>query len=116
MTAEPHPPGFVEGEWCHIHRVHEPGAGFLRCFECGHLYETGRALVRTYKAELRAARRDTLIPRVKDDTMTVWMVDTLGVPAPTRWQMVKARAMGWWEHATLSADRVYFCPACLHDF
>jgi hypothetical protein len=43
MTAAPHPPGFVEGEWCHVHRVHEPGDGYRRCFECGHLWATGRA-------------------------------------------------------------------------
>jgi hypothetical protein len=33
------------GDTCYIHHVEEPGPGFLRCFECGHLYRTEQELV-----------------------------------------------------------------------
>jgi hypothetical protein len=115
-AGEPPPPGCVEGEWCWVHHAHEPGEGYRRCFECGHLYVTGRDLVKAYKAGCREALKTSPIPKIRDDKVIQWMTDTLGIPPPTRWQAVKSKVMGWWDWVTLTPERVYFCPACIHDF
>lgn len=36
---------------CAIHGVDEPGPGYLRCFECGHLYRTAVDLAAEYHAQ-----------------------------------------------------------------
>lgn len=68
---------------CYFHMVDEPGPGYHRCFECGHLYASAR--------ELRQAYRQ--------------MVAELD-PTPYGW------VRKWFK----TAEGVWFCPHCAHDF
>jgi hypothetical protein len=76
---------------CHWHDVDEPGPGYLRCFECGHLYRTKGELRRRYRQELRNAYHDGPLER---------------------WDWLRLR---WWL-LTVRASRVTFCQECSHDF
>lgn len=87
VRVEQHEPTDACTAHCYSHNVDEPGDGYIRCFECGHLYRTAGELRRAYRRE-------------------VMHVPSLGIP---RWRvLVKA--------ATVRASRVFFCQECIHDF
>lgn len=72
---------------CHWHNLDEPGAGYITCLECGHLYRTAGELRRAYRRQMFR------IPR-------------FGVP---RWRIA-------WAALTARAARISFCQECIHDF
>jgi hypothetical protein len=72
---------------CYCHNVDEPGTGYIRCLECGHLYRTARDLRRAYR------RASLAMP-------------AYGVP----WRRIIARAI------LIRARNINFCLECIHDF
>lgn len=71
---------------CHSCNVDEPGYGFIRCAECGHLYRTAGELRRAYRTRLAGP--------------------ALGVP---RWRRL-------WRALSIRASDISFCQECIHDF
>lgn len=72
---------------CYWHDVDEPGAGYITCGECGHLYRTARELRRAYRRQVLGGRS--------------WGV-------PLSWRL--------WKALTARARSIYFCQMCIHDF
>lgn len=93
QVTKHYPRDVCEDFHCAIHHVDEVGAGYRRCFECGHLYRSKRELVRMY-------RREYLL--------------TVGSVPSTPW----ARwAPGVWLHIlTITANKIRYCQVCTHDF
>lgn len=81
-----------QGIHCHFHHLDEDGSGYLRCFECGHLYSDKGALVRAYRAVL-------------------WSMVKDGVK---RYRKVEWRLL--WNILTRRAEDIDFCQFCVHDF
>lgn len=86
MTTEHEPSDACVGH-CYWHDVDEPGPGYIRCYECGHLYRTARELRRAYR------RQSFTVPRCE-------------VP----WWRIGWRAL------FIRADKIVFCQECIHDF
>lgn len=80
--------------YCFIHRVHEdvPFDAHMVCFECGHVYETRRALVAAYRATMPWS-------------LHLWATEF----EPSYWSCL-------WRWITVRADTILFCQFCLHDF
>ena len=89
---------------CYFHGVDEypRHRGYMACFECGHLYNTGGALRRAYRA-------------------TGWHLlwgDLRSAPwrsqpgFPTKLSGLRAWARGWF----VKPDKISFCQFCSHDF
>lgn len=94
LQVTKHYPRDVCGDFhCAIHHVDEVGAGYRRCFECGHLYRSKRELVRMYRREYLAC---------------------VGSVPSTRWARWAPRT--WWHILTIKADKIRFCQVCVHDF
>jgi hypothetical protein len=76
---------------CWWHEVDEVGDGYIRCFECGHLYLTARDLRREYRKGYWEVLRSGSVPRPF---------------TPVR----------LWHVLTIRAKKIHFCQLCIHDF
>lgn len=90
-TSE-HPPELACAQvHCSWHEVDEPGPGYQRCRECGHLYLTAADLRRAYRETLRAFH---------DDDVRTWLDQ-----------------LRYWKACWLTrAKNIDFCQECVHDF
>lgn len=100
IDAPPHGPGWVGVDNCYIHGYEPwPDRFYIRCFECGHVYNTPDDLRRAYRREIEGIERSYL-----NNPTGAWFfglleecphIDPLVVP-PT--------------------EEIYFCQECTHDF
>lgn len=77
---------------CWWHEVDEVGDGYIRCFECGHLYLTKRDLRRAYQAALWSMIRDGWKRNRRISHHLVWNM------------------------LTRRTKDIFFCQVCAHDF
>jgi hypothetical protein len=84
---------------CWSHNVDEMriGTPYIVCGECGHVYQSARALRKARRATMRGIYLGSL--RHANDWMPFWQSIRGAVSLYTR-----------------RAKRIYHCPLCAHDF
>lgn len=100
---QPHDPSEDCRHHCFVCQVDEPGSGYIRCFECNHLYTSRRKLRQAFRSELiRGAQFSRQI----------------GIKEPF-WRsngFTHSTVRYWWMLLTVRASRLGFCQHCGHDF
>lgn len=81
---------------CWWHEVDEVGDGYIRCYECGHLYLTARDLRRAYRSQQWAMMKSFRWRPIPGFEPSTWSV--------------------LWSIFTTRAKDISFCQLCIHDF
>ena len=101
---QPHEPDqLCHPDHCYICHIDEPGEGYIRCFECKHLYKTKRDLRKAYRRELIGGMKFSR---------------KFGIKTPF-WRSTSfspSRVRVWWMLLTVRASKITFCQHCVHDF
>ena len=89
---------------CFWHHVDEfpRHRGFLACKECGHLYDSGGALRRAY----RATEWHSMLHSLRNDPWLPALGSTGKIDGIIQW------VRSWF----VRTDRIYSCAFCTHDF
>lgn len=81
-------PANVSHCWCHHVNEPIPADVYQVCFECGHVYATAADLLAAYERETKRLQESDFFPDFPDE---------------------KAKRPS-------SADEIFFCQECIHDF
>lgn len=102
ITVEHDPSDDCQNTHCHWHNVDESAAGaYIWCFECGHVYQTKRALRWAYRRKYVS-----LFPQWWGWGLPWFFNRGFG----TKWQLLRGLV------GVPRAKNIYFCQECSHDF